>query len=204
MSISLDTFPFEILEHIAYFAATNELKGPPTDLTALSQASRAFYQAFSFTHNPTFYAVLFPFKFDIAAPVRRLGHHITTTPYAAKEFRSRFEALKRFRAGQGSQALLGDSTTQEDDLWVSLLMMLEVGYDYEISILPTTISQNDGKNALQLKEYGRIIPWMQNFFLDQEGGSYAKHDMIYNNWPRDTLVNKLAVWLICLCGTVVK
>jgi len=109
--------------------------------------------------------------------------------------------LKRLRNGIGYQAKLRDVETQQQDLWTAVLMMLEVRKSaiLKVCVLLTGL-KNDGKNSKQLKEYGRIDPWLKAFFLDTGGGSYAEHDLVFNHWPRDNLNNRIALWLLCLCG----
>ncbi|GJJ14009.1 hypothetical protein Clacol_008266 [Clathrus columnatus] len=183
MGMSLLTIPLEILEHIAFHLATDKLSGPPTDLISLSFTCKELYRSLAISRNSTLYAAIFSYKFDTEAIRRRLGPEGVTASALTVELFRRFDALRRLQHGEGSQIILSDSSHREDDLWIAILMMLE----------------NDGKNAIQLKEFGRIADWLKNYFLEIYGGSYIQHDNNYSNWPRNTPENRMALWLLYLC-----
>jgi hypothetical protein len=115
----LDNLGPEILEHIAFYTVSDESSflGPPSDLLALclvTLVSRAINGAISLNNNTHLYALIFRFKFDYAAPVRRLTERWPTTHCLAIELKKRFIALKRIRHKQ---------EYHQDDLWTSYLML---------------------------------------------------------------------------------
>ncbi|KAF8483259.1 hypothetical protein JB92DRAFT_2799925 [Gautieria morchelliformis] len=181
MPPSLDTIPLEVLERIASFVAWHQFTGPPKDLASLCLTCKHIHDSLSFSRNPPLYASLFRYKFDIAAPRRRLSSEYTSAQCLAGEFRRRFEAMARIRRGVGSHSMPAHVDRQHD-LWMAVLMMLE----------------NDGKNAIQLRTFGRVQDWLQAYFLEPPGGSYIHHDMQVRSWPRDNIDNKLALWLLSL------
>lgn len=126
MALSLLTIPLEILEHIALCVATDQLAGPPTDLTSLSSSCKDLYHSLALPRNPTLYAAIFSYKFDTDAIRRRLNVENITSVALSMELIKRFTALRRLRRGDGSHAILSDSSHRENDLWVAILMMLEV------------------------------------------------------------------------------
>ncbi|KIJ34556.1 hypothetical protein M422DRAFT_35064, partial [Sphaerobolus stellatus SS14] len=128
MATDLQSLPFEVLDQIGYFAATSVAEGPPTDVTALSQVCRLFYKCLSFEHNQGLYSSIFHYKFDTKAVRRRFGSDILSPPSSTEELRARFQTLKRLRSGVGQKALLRDGETQLEDLWRSVIMMLEFGH----------------------------------------------------------------------------
>lgn len=117
MPSTLETMPQEILEHIAFFAGTSELKGPPADLVTLCRTSRHIYAAIALQHTPSIYANVFRAKFDVQAPTRRLGRTKITTQSIVAELRARFTSLQRFRNGTAVSAV---------DLWMAVFLMFEV------------------------------------------------------------------------------
>jgi hypothetical protein len=123
---SLDTIPLEILERIAAFVGWEQFTGPPKDLASLCLTCKFIHDSLSFSRNPTLYASLFRYKFDTAAPFRRLSSEYTSAQCLAGEFRTRFEAMKRIRRGVGSHAMHSDHVNRQHDLWMAVLMMLEV------------------------------------------------------------------------------
>src|SRR6266702_3574723 len=133
-STSLGSVPQEILEHLAFFAATQSLVGPPSGLLPLLLTCRNVYQALSFETNPYLYARVFSYKFDTSSVFRRLGSRITAPRVLANELKKRWIHLKRIRARTNSRMRHAEShqpsPTLIDLLWLSYLMMLE----------------NDGKN----------------------------------------------------------
>lgn len=124
MVSSLDTIPLEVLERIALFVGLEQLTGPPKDLVSFCLTCKVIHDSLSLSCNPSLYASLFRFKFDIAAPLRRLGSDHTTVQCLASEMCVRFGAMQRIRRGIGSHKwLLAD---REHDMWTVVFMMLEV------------------------------------------------------------------------------
>ncbi|PPR05093.1 hypothetical protein CVT24_010080 [Panaeolus cyanescens] len=184
-SLTLDTVPPEVLEHIAYFTATESFLGPPATLVPLLTANRRINATLSITHNHHLYARIFAYKFDTSAANSRLGSDQLTSWALAEELRHRFIVLNRLR-------LRLDSTTharhsdQDDDkmplyniLFTAYLLMLE----------------NEGKNREQLAEYGKIKDWIHEFWFDPYGSSLAVYNIRIGRWPPNHPENALGMWL---------
>ncbi|KAA1474136.1 hypothetical protein DENSPDRAFT_840689 [Dentipellis sp. KUC8613] len=179
-----DAVPHEVLEHIAFYAATTTVPGPPADLIPLLLVSRKFAAGLSQSANPHLYARIFAAKFDIGALVRRLGPSGTTAPKLAVSLRRRFAVLRRLRARM--DCFLRDRHPTEEDgrllhemLWTAYVMMLE----------------NDGLNERQLREYAQMDIWLRDFWFDPNGASCATVALRDNMWPPNTDVAALTMWL---------
>ncbi|KAF8071573.1 hypothetical protein FPV67DRAFT_882445 [Lyophyllum atratum] len=124
-------------ERIAFYAVASETTflGPPSALHALSLVSRHVYNAISVQNNSRLYARIFRFKFDYAAPARRLTARWLTSRCLAKELISRFAALRRMR---------GRREFRPEDLWTAYLMM----------------SESDGKNESQLLDWAGLKSYL--------------------------------------------
>ncbi|GLB44816.1 hypothetical protein LshimejAT787_1801530 [Lyophyllum shimeji] len=120
-------------ERIAFYAVASErtFLGPPVQLLALSLVCRHIYDSISVQNNSRLYARIFRFKFDYAAPARRLTARWLTTRCLAKELISRFFALQRIRQKR---------EFRPEDLWAAYLMM----------------SESDGKNESQLLDWAGL------------------------------------------------
>ncbi|KAI6022928.1 hypothetical protein PISMIDRAFT_356063 [Pisolithus microcarpus 441] len=184
--LSLSQLPQEVLEHVAYFAATRSPVGPPLDLPLLLRTCRNIYRRLSFENNPLLYARIFSSKFDSRAPLRRLGSSISLPRTLANELRKRFTYLKLIRAGVGAR--VQHQSTEHDEssgrlrdlLWLAYLMMLE----------------NDGKNERQLKAYANMETWLIDYWFDDMGASLASYRISRDQWPMEDENNSLAMWLL--------
>lgn len=179
-TMSLSTVPQEILEHIAFFSATESLLGPPSELVPLLSTSRRIHSYLSTASNPVLFARVFAHKFDVAPIVRRLGPQAALPAVLSIELRQRCSCLKRIRARLDSTIPHpSDEETLEAVLWVAYLMMLE----------------NDGKNEKQLREYAKIDGWLQEYWFDDHGASLAKSSIRADRWPPSNRKTSLAMWL---------
>ncbi|KIJ18312.1 hypothetical protein PAXINDRAFT_167501 [Paxillus involutus ATCC 200175] len=180
--ISLRLVPQEVLEHIAFFTATQGL-GPPSDLLPLLRTCRSIYQCLSFEANPCLYARMFEHTFDTRAAIRRLGPHVNTPGVLANELRKRWTYLKLIKARSGSRLRPAESTQLSpapiDLLWLAYLMMLE----------------NDGKNERQLRDYAHMDSWLMEYWFDDEGASAASYTVHRDTWPPEDNKNSIAMWL---------
>jgi hypothetical protein len=187
MSATLATVPQEVLEHIAFFTATQALLGPPSALVPLLCANRKIHSRLSITSNHHLYANVFAHKFDIAPVIRRLGSDRTTPYILARELQRRCFYLKRIRARLDSSVKVsreGDdhdrnSNVLHELLFHAYLLMLE----------------NEGKNEQQLREYGRIDDWLREYWFEDLGASRAKASIRMDVWLADTEDRSLAMWL---------
>lgn len=185
--ISLPLLPQEILEHIAYFVATECLVGPPSCLPHLLSTCRTIHQSLSFDNNPVLYARTFKYKFDCQAAMRRLGSRMTDPRTLANELRKRCTFLKLIRKRFGARAERsakrgGPPDLLHDLLWLAYLMMLE----------------NDGKNEQQLREYAKLEGWLMEYWFDDEGSSLASRRIKQDQWPLEDEKNSIAMWLLWL------
>ncbi|KAI6118174.1 hypothetical protein F5141DRAFT_1096694 [Pisolithus sp. B1] len=184
--LSLSQLPQEVLEHVAYFAATESPVGPPLNLPPLLRTCRNIYQRLSFKNNPLLYARIFTSKFDSRAPFRRLGSSISSPRTLADELRKRSTYLKLIRAGVGAR--VQHQSTEHDEfpgrlreiLWLAYLMMLE----------------NDGKNEQQLRAYANMEAWLIDYWFDGMGASLASYRISQDQWPLEDENNSLAMWLL--------
>jgi len=184
-SHSLHTVPQEVLEHIAYFAATDNFLGPPSSLYPMLLTSRYINQTLSITENHHLYARIFHNKFDILAASRHLGYERLTSSALADELRRRCVVLKRLRARI-------DSTTRarhanEDEEKMSLHDVLFTAY--------ILMLENEGKNRAQLVEYAGIKAWIREFWFNSHGSSLAIYSIRTGNWPPDCSETALGMWL---------
>lgn len=181
-SLSLNKVPQEVLEHIAFFAATDVFPGPPAGLLPLLTVNRRIHSYLSIASNHHLYARIFQDKFDIVAPNRRLDG--ISSAVIAKELQRRCLSLKRFRAKMdwtmSSIAIRGDEeNTVRSVLWIAYLMMLE----------------NDGKNEQQLRLYAQLDEWLKDYWFHAQGASLVVRSINANQWPPNNEQNALAMWL---------
>lgn len=171
--------PQEVLEHIAFFAATDRFLGPPAGILPLIVLNRSMNSALSMTTNPLLYSRIFAYKYDVAPALRRMGPDALTAAAMAEELRRRSVALKRFRHRLDSK---GEPPTRDitNLLWTAYLMIIE----------------SDGKNEQQLREYGNLNQWLKDYWFDPTGSSGAVKVIHHDNlWPENTECISLALWL---------
>ena len=182
---SLLSIPQDILEHIAYFVATDSFLGPPSSLLPLLLVNRQINSWTSIATNHYLYARIFSYKFDTAAPLARLGEETLVSQAFAEELKRRCVVLKRLRARI-------DSTTHarhahEGSLKLSIHDVLFTSY--------VLMLENDGKNKVQLEEYGRMKAWIREFWFDARGASQAVYSIRTGNWPPNRPETALGMWL---------
>ncbi|KAI5119261.1 hypothetical protein M0805_007264 [Coniferiporia weirii] len=169
--MSLDTVPPEILEHIAFFAATEPLLGPPAVLPVLLALDRSTHAALALATNPLLYARICAAKFDLTAPARRLAARADAlaAPVLAAELVKRCRVLKRLRSLVGARAAPSPENGRDLDelLWTVFLMVLE----------------DDGCNAAQLRVYARAGEWLRVYWFDDAGASGAMLALQHDRWP---------------------
>ncbi len=185
---TLSAIPHEVLEHVAFFAATDNLIGPPNGLVPLLTLSRNIHSALSLQSNPLLYARIFAFKFDLAPAIRRLGADTIPASALGEELQRRCILLKRMRARLDSKLNPRPHHQKASDailtsiLWMSYLMMLE----------------NDGRNEKQLREYAKVDQWLKEFWFDPYGSSLAMGSVRADAWPDNHERTSLAMWLFWL------
>ncbi|CCM00712.1 uncharacterized protein FIBRA_02752 [Fibroporia radiculosa] len=182
---SLASVPQEVLEHIAFFTATDSFLGPPSGLAPLLATASRLHAALSFDSNPHLWARIFAAKFDLDSAIRRLGYHNTTPVALAHELRKRCQVLKRIRARTDARAPAADLSfghrrILSEILWTAYLMMLE----------------DDGKNERQLREYAHIDDWLKEYLLHPTGASLIRSSASAEKWPAPwDERTSLALWL---------
>ncbi|KAI9058779.1 hypothetical protein FKP32DRAFT_1597105 [Trametes sanguinea] len=183
MSI-LANVPQEVLEHIAFFAATDSFLGPPDGLSGLLSVDRRTHSALSVSSNPYLWSRIFAYKFDLDSALRRLSDRAIGPAEICDEFKLRCTLLKRIRKRTDSLATSYSlSPTHRDSLrsilWMAYLMMLE----------------NDGKNSRQLREYAGFDLWLKDFLFHPSGASLAAWSVNVDLWPPNDERAALALWL---------
>jgi hypothetical protein len=183
--LSLSTVPQEVLEHIAFLTATDTFLGPPSSLLPLLLTSRPINASLSIASNHHLYARIFCHKFDTAAPISRLGSDQLTSLAFAEELRRRCVVLQRLRDRL-------DSTThaRHADGADNRMSLYDVLFTVYIMML-----ENDGKNKLQLVEYGLILPWIREFWFNPHGSSLAIYNIRTGQWPLNCAETALGMWL---------
>jgi len=181
LSATLDGVPQEVLEHIAFFTATESLLGPPSILP-LILANRKFHSWLSISTNSLLYGRIFVQKFDIGAVIRRLGPERATPEILAGELRRRWLNLNRMRARSYSTispADCNDSAHRQQILFEAYFMILE----------------NEGKNERQLREYADMDQWLREYWFHEAGASGAVEYLREEKWLPDTQETSLAMWI---------
>lgn len=176
---SLVLVPQEVLEHIAFFAATDGFLGPPAGIVPLVALNRTMHDALSFKSNPHLYARIFSEKYDEDAALRRLGVAQLPATALAEELQRRSLVLKRIRACYDSKEPSSDKHLGRV-LWTAYLMVLE----------------NDGKNERQLLEYAHMNEWLKEYLFDPRGASkFFETITVSDKWVTSSEQMSLALWL---------
>ncbi|KAL0945455.1 hypothetical protein HGRIS_000945 [Hohenbuehelia grisea] len=168
MLSSFERLTPELVDSIAYFAVTLDLKGPPTIVLNLCLTSKKLNAILNFKNNTYLYARIFRIKFDISAPTRRLSNRWATSTCHAVELTKRFSVLKRIRS-RASYSI--------EDLWTVYLMLLE----------------GDGRNEIQLFDWAGFSLFLSSVIIKRmiptsRGGSPS--------WFSDIHGTSLIVWLL--------
>ncbi|KAI0830278.1 hypothetical protein BC628DRAFT_1313421 [Trametes gibbosa] len=183
MSI-LATIPQEVLEHVAFFVATENFLGPPDGVLGLLAVDRRTHSALSMSSNPFLWSRIFAFKFDSPSAFQRLSSRLITPQEICEELKLRCALLKRIRRRTDSLATSYSlSPTHRDALrsilYTAYLMMLE----------------NEGKNDRQLREYAGFDVWLKDFLFHPSGASLAASSIKVDLWPPNDERSALALWL---------
>lgn len=179
-ALSLDTVPHEVLEHVAYFSATESVLGPPSGILPLLQTSTTIHSALSIRSNHHLYARVFSYKFDTKTAFRRLRQESPSASSAAFELQRRCVALKRIKAQIYKATNVHQHSSElSDTLWTAYLMLLD----------------NDGKNELQLRNYARMDLWLNGYWFNENGASFASHCIMEDIWPDISHRDSLAMWI---------
>lgn len=168
-TMAFSDIPPDILELIAFFVAINPLLGPPSELLSFISLSKFTYDSLSLRKNPSLYARICAVKFDLDAPLRRLGKAAMLPQALANELVKRCIVLKRFKAT--SMAHIINPMPEEEEtlnemLWTAFFMVLE----------------NDGRNVIQLRNSG-VAGWLNAYWFDTAGSSHAMSLLQDDEWP---------------------
>jgi hypothetical protein len=178
----LDSIPSEILEHIAFHAATDKFLGPPSHLVPLLTSNRRIYSQLSMTSNPLLYARIFAHKFDLQSALRHLDAHNTPSTALAAELKLRFLYLKRIRTG--ADAYRTKSSGRSCDSLHQLLLRVFIW-----------LLENEENNERQLRDYAKIDTWLHDYWFNYEGASDAIRQIREGGWPVHDRNASLAMWL---------
>lgn len=189
MSSSLDSIPQELLEHIAFYTATDSFLGPPAALVPLLATSRKLHSCLSIEANHHLYARIFAHKFDLNPPARRLGAERLTLDILARELQHRCRLLKRLRTR--IDATLGGSHPTESHLSERTDELGDVLLQTYVLML-----ENEGKNEEQLRKYAGIDDWLKLYYFNERGASKALSCIRKEDWPPNDECNSLAMWLL--------
>jgi len=97
MPVTLNTIPFEVLQHIAIKTVEQGQIGPPRSIYNLLLTCHVIHNSLSFDANPLFYASVFDLQFD-TAPLRRRYASVRLTPARrAHELKRRWTLLKEIK-----------------------------------------------------------------------------------------------------------
>lgn len=161
--------PQDILTAIALELVELDPLGPPFQLLPFLLTCRSIYQNLCFDNARHLYANVFRFKFDHRAPLRRFGPRAIQSSNVAQQLKQYCYALQVIRRGdihvEGIVHVF----------WQAFFMM----------------SENDGRNACQLKWAG-----LSNFVYRFVRERLWEDRHLTNGWPGETTVNALALWLM--------
>ena len=189
MPLSLDTIPQEVVEHIAFFTATQSFLGPPSSLVPLLNTSRRINTRLSIIANSSLYARIFVYKFDVGAPIARFGSVRLSASALSHELQRRFELLHRIRGRSDAKSL--HNLNSKDGNGLSNLLL----HAYLIML------ENEGKNERQLRDYAKMGDWRREFWFDEHGASKSIVHIRSGKWPPNSRTTALAMWLLWLLLT---
>ena len=181
----LTQLPSEVLDQVAYFLGSDPFLGPPTALVPLLLTNRELNSRLSLGSNSYLYGRIFCLKYDISAAQTRFGDRLTSAKLA-DELRRRSIVLKRLK-GHFDSRIPVQRYTNED---MSLRDVLFTAY--------ILILENEGKNMIQLQQYGKIDSWIREFLFDPRGSSLAVYHTCIGDWSFNRTENVLGMWLFWL------
>lgn len=162
--------PFEVLDDIAFWAATEDTSiAPLSNLIPLLLLDRETNKFLSFDSNHPLYARIYANKFDTKTAIRRLGKKSLTAYGLAVELKKRCTHLRAMRAFPFELELIDPA------IWTAFVMMLE----------------NDGKNEQLLLEYAQIAHWLKHRWVA------ISNSLGGEGWPPNTLIHSVCMWLLC-------
>lgn len=164
----------EVLQKILIHATATSPIGPPKEWFNLLLTCRHFRDCLSCNSGELF-STMFAQRFDIVAPVRRLGESVVRKS-AKLEMRRRFDAMKIFRRRRLDDASLTEA------FWIAFLMWED--------------SDMGQKNIKQLLNAG--LPSFLDLFLRER--LYLGADA-NNGWPVANERNSLAMALLWLTAS---
>lgn len=183
---TLETIPHEVLEHVAYFAGTQQIVGPPTDILSLLLTSHTIHTALSPATNPHLYARIFEAKFDVDALRERMDGTLPSANEVSVELQARCLALQRIRNDTFTSATPTRAYPEErflHDLWTLYLMLLE----------------DEGRNMRHMREWARLHEWLRKYWSkvirSDDNDSLRTTPSWGKDWAGDTEQNALAMWL---------
>lgn len=174
MRLDWTDMALEVLQKILIHATATSPIGPPKEWFNLVLTCRHFRDCLSCNSGKLF-STIFSQKFDIAAPVRRLGEAVVRNS-AKLETQRRFDAMNIFRKRRLDDASLTEA------FWIAFLMWKDSG--------------RSQKNIKQL--LNASLPSFLELFLRER--LYLGTDT-NNGWPLANERNSLAVALLWLTAS---
>jgi hypothetical protein len=178
----LDSIPSEILEHIAFHAATDGFLGPPSHLVPLLTLNRRIHSQLSMSTNPLLYARIFAHKFDLQPALRHLDADNPPSTALAAELKLRFVYLRQIRTG--ADAYRTEGSSRSGDSLHQLLLRVFIW-----------LLENEENNEKQLRDYAKIDTWLHDYWFSYEGASDAIRQIREGGWPANDRNASLAMWL---------
>ena len=164
----------EVLQKILIHATAISPIGPPKEWLNLVLTCRHFRNCLS-CNSGKFFGTIFAQKFDIAAPVRRLGEAVVWNS-AKLEMQRRFDAMNIFRKRRLDDASLTEA------FWIAFLMW-----------------EDSGRNQKNIKQLlNASLPSFLELFLRER--LYLGADT-NNGWPFANERNSLAVALLWMTAS---
>ncbi|TBU21907.1 hypothetical protein BD311DRAFT_869690 [Dichomitus squalens] len=164
----LDVLPSDVLDHIAFYVAVAEPRGPPCPLLPLLTTSSRIHYHLSIANNSHLYARIFRANFDHHAPARRFCEEATYSSALASQLVHYSRALFHIKqADIHSPTLLNDF--------------------YRLFALSI---ENDGRNA-RLLQWAALPQFLQRYIRHRLWAYRADS----NGWPLESPENSFALWL---------
>lgn len=183
-TLSFSSIPQEIVEHVAFYAATENFLGPPAGILPLLLLDRRTHTILSLASNYPLYARIFEYKFDPSPAIYHRWPDLTPVNALAAELQLRCKHLTRVRQRLDATVVQSPVDSYDEDavktsLLISYLMMTE----------------NGDKNRRQLTEWAQMNEWLEEYWFGLQGASLTALSIKENGWPPNTEANALAMWL---------
>ena len=177
--------PQEIIEHIAFYSATENILGPPTGILLLLSLDRRTHAILSSAANHPLYARIFEYKFDLSPAIYQRWQDYTPVKALTAELQLRCKYLTRVRKRLDANTMVPSSGVSQDKDAVKTILL--------ISYL--MMAENSSKNEMQLRGWARMNGWLEEYWFGPRGASSASLSIEMDRWPSGSEENSLAMWL---------